>query len=225
MPPLRASLQIVRLLRTLVASYRYVPQSDAGIEQLLTSRCAGWEYLLYAGALVIGIDSLEPRYGDYLLSYAPRLGTMIAESEFPYFLNSQLGEVQVIVDSLNIAVRRDIIEDALGAPGEAGDPGKILHAASRIIRLYGDMLDWAERIRGLALPSEYRRVIEVYARFVSQPIDELRAFARRFAEQVDDIPIAIAENRKIVIEEVITFTIGDDIMQEYSQAMAALRGN
>lgn len=150
---------------------------------------------------------------------------MVAEGEFPYFLQSQLGEISVIIDSLNTAIRSDIFEDAIGPPGEAGDPGKILHAASRIVRLYEDMLLWAERVRGLALPSEHRRVTEALARFVRQPIDELRAFVHRFAEQVDDIPTAIAEGRQVVIDETITFKIDSDAMQELDKGLDALNKN
>ncbi|MGH3192612.1 MAG: hypothetical protein ACRDOL_36260 [Streptosporangiaceae bacterium] len=133
-----------------------LPQNDEQIAQLLSERPPGWEYLLYAGALYAGIEKLETKYSDYMLGYAPRLGAMVGSDDFVHFVKSQLNELEVMVHSLDALFTEQAMEDALGPPGIAGDPNKILHAASRLVRLYGDMLLWAERIRGTAMPSDNR---------------------------------------------------------------------
>lgn len=199
-----------------------VPKNDEQVGQLLGQRPPGWEYMLYAGILLMGIERLEPKYSDYSIGYAPRTGSVIAPGDFSHFLKSQLNELQVMVSSLNTLFSAEVMEDAMGPPGVAGNPDKILHAASRIIRLYEDLMLWAERVRGLAMPSEYRRVAELLVRFSDQPINELRNFTQRFAAQVEELPSAIARNEKIVIDEVVTFAVPDRVSAAFDKALKDL---
>lgn len=195
-----------------------IAKTDDQVAQLLSERPPGWEYLLYAGALCAGVESLEIKYSDYLLKYAPRLGLMIKDDEFLYFLKSQIGELSLMVGTLNTLFGDEVIEDALGVPGVAGNPDKILHAASRVVRLYEDMLLWAERIRGMAMPIGYRKVIESLVQFISQPVNELRDFVKDFGAQVNELPARMAVEEHIVIRGMVTFSIPDDIVEDlYAQ--------
>ena len=198
-----------------------IAKSDEQIAQLLSERPDGWEYLLYSGALCAGIERLETKYSDYSLGYAPRLGIMINRSEFYHFVKSQLGDVEVMIGTLNTLFGAKVIEDAMGPPGVAGDPDKILHAASRVVRLYKDMLLWAERVRGMAMPKEYREAVEILAQFPGQPINELRDFVHRFGAQVNELPSRMARDEDIVIGGTVKFTIPDELVHSYIAKLAA----
>ena len=78
--------------------------------------------------------------------------------------------MEEMVNSLNAIVAEDVMEDALGPLGVHGEPDKILHIASRMVRLYEDMMLWAERLRGVALPCEYREITELLVRFSRRPV-------------------------------------------------------
>jgi hypothetical protein len=201
-----------------VKDYRpHVPRSDGEVGQLLSERPAGWEYLLLAGALVLGIDRLETNYSDYMLGYAPRLGTVISAADFHHFIMSQLNELELMVSSLNRVLADDVMSDAVGLPGEPGNPDKIFHMASRVVRLYEDLMLWAERLRGYAMPDDFRHMVELLVRFSEQPINELRDFTKRLAAQVDEMPSAIANQEQIVIDEVVTFRVPDAIAGEFGR--------
>jgi len=175
-----------------MAAFSGVPRSDDEVGLLINGRTAGWEYMLYAGVLAIGMQRLEQKYVDYSLGYAPRLGSMVSRAEFMDFIMAQLSDLMVMVDSLTKVFTGEVLEDALGAPGDGGDPDRIVHAASRAVRLYEDMLLWAERIRGHAMRPQQRRVAEMLVLFADQPINELRAFAQRLTARVDELPAALA---------------------------------
>jgi hypothetical protein len=200
-----------------------IAKSDEQVAQLLSERPMGWEYLLYAGALRAGVDRLETKYMDYSIGYAPRLGIMIGRDDFLHFIQSQLSELKVMITGLNTMINNaGILEDALGPPGSSGDPDKILHAASRVIRIYEDILLWAERVRGMALPDAHREVAELLVEFSSQPVNALRDFVHRFGAKVNELPSRLARNETIVIEEKVTFTIPDGLVKSFNKKLEAL---
>lgn len=199
-----------------------VPRNDTEIAILLTERPDFWEYMLYAGTLLIGMERLAEKYGDYSIGYAPRLGTMIVRQDFIDFIQNQMGDLRMMINSLNRLFNEYTIEEAVGPPGVSGQPEKIVHAASRIIRLYEDMMAWAERIRGMAMRPEYRRVADSLVRFSSQTIEELRGFVYRFAAEVNEIPSLAEQSDTIVITEHLTFTIPDPLVREFNDALDAL---
>jgi hypothetical protein len=192
-----------------------IAKTDQQVAQLLMERPAGWEYLLYAGALCAGVEKLETKYSDYSLGYAPRLGVMIGSGEFVYFIQSQLSEVEVMIGTLNTLFGDKLI------PSE--DPDRILHDASRVVRLYGDMLLWAERLRGMAMPGKYRTITEALVQFSTQPINELRNLAHDLATQVDELPSRIARDEDVNITVTVRFIIPHELAQTFSAKLATLK--
>lgn len=200
-----------------------VPLDDDETGRLLSERPPGWEYMLLAGSLVQGQRKLDPKYRDYCLGYAPRLGITISPSEFEHFIDSQLGEMQLMAGQLDVVIGPNFMEETVGPLGVTGDPDTIVHNASRLVRLYEDMLMWAQRIRGVAMPSEYRRVADGLVRMLDQPIRELHDFILRFAAQIDKLPAALASGERIVIDETIRLAIPDGVVPEFSSAYAELK--
>jgi hypothetical protein len=203
-----------------------VPRTDEEVATLLTVKPPGWEYLLYAGSLLLGVQRLEQRHSDYMIGYAPRTGTVIMPADFAGYIQSQICELQVIIGMLNVLIGNEtFLRDAIGPPGEAGDPDKIAHAASRIINLYEDFLLWAERIRGHAMPSAERKVADALAKFAEQPIEELRDFVRRLVRRIDNLPAEISSDQStpIIIQETITLTIPSAVSEEFSTRLDDLK--
>jgi hypothetical protein len=199
-----------------------VPRSDEQIGLLLSERPDYWEYFLFAGALVVGLERLQEKYSDYALGYAPRLGLVVPSGEFMHFLDSQLNEFGEMIGLLDKLLSEDVMAEALGPPGVAGEPEKIFHAASRVIRLYEDMLSWAERIRGMSMPKEYRHVAELLVRFSEQPINELRDFVLRFSTRIDELASLSAEGEEVEITERVWFNIPRPLMLEFKAARGSL---
>lgn len=199
-----------------------IAKSDEQIALLLSERPNGWEYLLYAGAMCAGVERLETKYSDYCLGYAPRSGVMIKPEEFLHFARSQLDELETMVHTLNKVFDPQIMEDVLGPPGVPGEPDKVLHGASRLVRMYEDMLLWAERIRGMAMPGEYREVVEILAQMAVQPIGEIRDFVHRFGDKIDYLPVRLARGERVEIAEIVKFTLAQELVESFNTKLRAV---
>jgi hypothetical protein len=206
--------------RTQLNGNHAVPRNDEEVARLLDAKPPGWEYFLFASAMRAGVQKLASSYDDFTLGYAPRLGIMVPGDQFSDFLQSQLSELELMVEYLNKLLTKEVMEEAIGAPGIAGDPEKIFHAASRIIRLYSDMMSWAAYIRGHAMPSDERRIVNALAMFADQPVRELRDFVFRYASQVDELPEYQRRGERLEINETIRFDIPDAIMQDFSTKLS-----
>jgi hypothetical protein len=69
---------------------------------------------------------------------------------------------------------------------------------------------------------EHREVAEALVQFSKQPIEELRSFVLRFAGQAGQLPEAIASGERVVIEERVTFTIPDHLVEEFLRRLRNL---
>lgn len=201
----------------------HVPRTPEELSRIISERPRGWEYLLFAGALILELEPLESRYEDYKLGYAPRLGITVYESQFREYLQIQLGELRVLVDNFTRIFNTETLAPAFGPPGEAGDPAKLLHMAKRMMRLYDELLTWVERLRGTSIPSEYQRLTRILASFADQPIEEIRRFVDEYAANTELIMQAISDDMPISITHNVRFDIPNDITDAFSKEIDRLK--
>jgi hypothetical protein len=200
-----------------------IPSTDEELSRIISEQPIGWEYLLFAGALVLELARLETRYEDYKLRYAPRLGTAVSEPKFREYLNVQLGELQDLVRNIDPLFRDEVIEAAFGAPGVAGDPARLLHLAKRLIGVYDDFLRWVERIRGTSFPSQFKHLMEILVEYADQPIEEMRRFVQGYADFADRIPAVAESGEPLKMEHRVTFSIPDALSRAYREEFDRLR--
>lgn len=199
-----------------------VPRTEEQLSHVLAERPRGWEYLLFAGALILELEPLESRYEDYRLEYAPRLGRFIYEAEFHEYLQTQINELKVLASSFTRIFNNEIAKAAFGPPGVAGDPARLLHLAKRYISIYDELLRWVERLRGTSVPGKYSRLIAILAKYADQPIEEIRRFVREYAENAERIPDAIASGTPLRLEHLLTFSIPDELTAAFSDEIDRL---
>jgi hypothetical protein len=200
-----------------------VPRTQEQLDSVINHQPPGWEYFLFAGALIMELDSLEARYEDYLMGYAPRLGVSIYEAQFMEFYQAQLNELMSIGQFIEQVFSDQVIDRALGPRGVSGDPAKILHLAKRCIGIYDELLRWTERLRGTSVPDKYRELVAILSKYSQQPIAEIRRFVLEYAAQVDRIPSVIASGNSLFIEVHVTFAIPPEISLELNNEWARLR--
>jgi hypothetical protein len=200
-----------------------VPRTEEQLNLLIAERPRGWEYLLFAGALILELEQFESRYEDYKLEYAPRLGRSIYESEFPEYLKIQIEELEILGRNFTRMFNTEVAQAAFGPPGVEGDPARLLHLAKRYISIYDEFLRWVERLRGTAVPGEYSRLIAILARYADQPIEEIRRFVREYAESAGRVPEAIESGVPLQIEHLLTFSIPDELSAAFSNEVDRLK--
>jgi hypothetical protein len=93
-----------------------VPRTQEHLSLLISDKPNAWEYLLFAGALIIEMEPLESRYADYKLGYTPRLGVLVYEAQFPEYFSMQLGELKILASNFEAIYADEVLQSALGPP-------------------------------------------------------------------------------------------------------------
>jgi hypothetical protein len=106
------------------------------------SRCPGWEYLLLSrgirDAILAHADRCEPGAGPT----AP--GTTIDSLQGAVrHVSLQAAAFRAIIGDLSRLFGNEVLDTALGKPGEEGRPKKINELATDVGEVYGLMLAWA----------------------------------------------------------------------------------
>jgi hypothetical protein len=200
-----------------------VPVTSEEQERLLSARPEGWEYLLFAGMLLQGMNNAEPKWRDHELRI-PRG----QKREIPFttdgfrILGRETGWVANQLEARNRVFGQSVQERAFGPPGEPGDPVEIEYFASGVVATYEVLLDWAAEIRNLTCPSDWVEVRELIAQMVDQPIRQIRTFINRAVEEFSRLPALLAAQRDggepVRIHLVLALSANDDVINAFQPA-------
>ena len=202
-----------------------VPCTQEELDRLVKDRPLAWEYLLFAGALIVEMEAFDARYRDYLIGYAPRLGVSIYEANFMEFYRMQYGELLNISRLFGQIFSNQIVESAIGPGGVSGDPAKIFHLAKRYISVYDELLRWTERLRGTLVPTGYQQLIDILSRYSEQPITELRRFVNDYSEKVARIPTVLKAGESITLQIPVKFAVPSELSQELRAEFARIKNH
>ena len=218
------------------AAITQVPRTDAERRQVLLTRPDYWEFLHFAGQLLHERNSVEAKYRDYELRYAPMSGEVAVVGTSAGYIG-QLNDTNTILeyitrqmnDSMNLVEKMgDLFNDeaawkrAFGAPGENGDPERLTHLAKRLNDVYEQVLDWAAKLRGASVPSEFRNLLELAARFADSPVKEYRQFVDGYVAQANTLLEDYAAGRPLRIEGHLAFSISEEVINDYKAELYRL---
>lgn len=185
-----------------------VPRTTQQEAELLRIRPDAWEYLLYASVLRRKMDELEPKYRDHELRFARRTGGRVLEGgEALRYLGDAFGDASANIENVSRVFDPATLERAFGPLGTPGDPILITHLGERVIEIYDGLLDWAATLRGLPVPDEFERVVELSSSFADAPIRQFREFVAEIVDVVDRIPSIVAaasETPKIELSLIVS---------------------
>ncbi|MGC0421441.1 hypothetical protein [Embleya sp. AB8] len=200
-----------------IGGFQAVPTSEAENQALVTCAPVGWEYLLFAGALVQGKHRLEPKWRDYVLGYARPNGRRVQEHDVEHELRGRLTDLLQVSQTVMIILSPDAQERAFGAPGVAGDSDAIVHLAERLVSCYEELLDWSADIRGAVYPISMKHAAQLAASVVGQPAKEMRAFFDQAAATMDGLPDAVAAGRRLDLVLRLTLTVDDRVIADFNR--------
>lgn len=200
------------------------PRTSEEVAILLGERPPGWEYLLYAGMIKQEIDRLGDKYRDHQIEYAPRNGRFVKDDEAAGQVRQNLAVLAEMVESAERVLNLDAQAAAFGTPDVPGepDPDRIVHLASRFVRVYEEFLDWAAGVRGAATASSaLRRVFDVEARWANEPIERMREFADDFVEFTDTLVGRLKAGENIVLQIPVHMELDEKFSEQHQSAWAA----
>ena len=197
-----------------------VPRTAAELQLLLLQRPPSWEYLLFGGELMSALEALEPKYRDYRLGHAPRHGDLLTPAEAARYISRAMDDASYLSHQLEVFMTQEAQERAFGAPGVPGDVDLIQHLARRWTGIYEGFLDWVADLRGVRAPSSWVTALDLFAKYVDDPIETYR----RFVARADEVPAAIKEQRPLTIELSLVLRIPDGTTQAAHAELARLKG-
>jgi len=202
-----------------------VPKDESGRLELLALRPPLWEYLLFGNVLHRARALHEARWRDFQLGYTLKIGPVIEPRQIPDVMAERFSHVGAITSNLEAILSPHAQVRAFGEPGEPGDPGLIEHMASRLIEVYALLLGWVEDTRSLRVPEWAERLKESAIAHATQPIERTHEFVDEFIESLERAIANLADGRtnNEDISMDITFTISDEITQEFELELEQIR--
>lgn len=204
------------------------PRTEDEVAALLNTKPDGWEYLLYGGVLYVERAKVEDQYRDHVLGYAQLAGTPLDLAEAIDEVGAAFGDAQSMVATLMNMFDSERHEHAFGKPGEPGDSALIQHLAKRTIDGYGEVMEWARRLRSMRVPTEMQEAFRLAAAMMDTPVEEFREYIDQAVAQLDQMADLIAqadtnpdisEANPLVVTIQLTLTIGDDAVRKFNDEL------
>jgi hypothetical protein len=166
-----------------------VPRTSEQLQELLTARPDGWEFLLFAGALIRGKDELEPLWRDHQLGLPSGEYHRIDEEDVAGYLSAAFGRVAWTIRPIERIFAAQ--EDVFGKPGEPGDAALIQHSAGWLIEVYRRLLDWAGTVRSADVPEEFELAVELSAQAADLALQRIRSFIDDTVTAIEQLMVAL----------------------------------
>lgn len=204
----------------------HIPRTDQELADVVSFRPPFWEYRLFAGLLLAGLDKLEDKWHDHEFRYA-KMRTHLEDAQQAA---SRLSEIMSRAGGLAGGIERLLTsrntELAFGPPGTPGDPNRIKILASRLVEIYEGFLDVAVDLRSTAVVEELQETFELAAQLMDEPLSNMRDFVNRTAVEIEKI-IDLSERDKLKdgheLTLELTLTINDGAMRDYNNSFERAR--
>lgn len=187
--------------------------------RIILEQPAAWEHRLLGQVLCDAVAAQTDARHAHRRGIALGLGESVPpESTIPW-LKSQMLDLQRIV----LVVERltnEILPEALGPPGEPGDPRLIAFAGRAMGQAYADLIEWCQRVRRTVLDERYARVAQEMSRFSGNVVERLEVMGPGLLQMIED-GLAVPHGdprRDIRIELVLDLDVGR--FEEELQALA-----
>jgi hypothetical protein len=201
-----------------------VPRTPEEETQLLLVRPEMWEYLLFASVMNREKAMLEPKYRDYELGFIRPSGPELDLQESFELVKTAFYGIRGLVSNVERVLGAAAQERAFGPEGTPGDPERIEHLGQRIVEIYEGLLDWAEKLRGAAVPDEFTRIVEVVVLMMDRPISTIRTFIDQTVKDMDRVPALLREptEEPVTVEASLVIDIDEAVMDSFSDEMDRL---
>jgi hypothetical protein len=200
------------------------PRTAGELAQVLAERPRGWEYLYFAGLLHTERESLEDKYRDHEIGYAPTTGERVEDDGAITYLQRALDDIGSLVQRLAVLLAPAHQERAFGAPGVAGSPERIRHLATRWTATYSDLLAWSARLRGASRAAKWAQAFALLARVADVPLHRYREFTDRLVQEVDRIPHRLAAKEMVSLELTLVLAVDEELLAQFTRELKRLTG-
>ncbi len=131
----------------------------------------------------------------------------------------------VVESGVDHALAADVMERAVGKPGEPGDAAAIRALAAELTGVYATMISWGIAVRSAGVDPKWRPAYAALANYVSLPLHQFQDFSAVFSARVGSAMADIRAGKPPGEEIDLTLKLSVDptATAEFDNALAALR--
>ncbi|ANZ38779.1 hypothetical protein BBK82_24640 [Lentzea guizhouensis] len=197
------------------------PITAQAVQALTAERPKGWEYLLYVGVVWQGMRTLDSKYWEHFLRYAPRNGHV----EHGTGLDAVRDRNVLLGEIIAVAVDTIFTPHAQEAAFGAGNADRIIHLGRLFVQTYDEILEWARTIYATSYADAHARVAaRIQARFADQQLEAMHKVAQDLREVADTLVERLTAGEQINVNVPLVFEVDPDLEAEFVIAVGKLSG-
>ncbi|RFZ61374.1 hypothetical protein DE4576_05470 [Mycobacterium marinum] len=192
-----------------------VAKTKEELRELIAQRTPVWEFVLYGSVLYQEREELRPLILDHSIGYAPRNGRRVTElGEAIQLQLDTLSDFLGFSEDFNKLLSPEVHAAAFGAPGEPGDPERIVHLGERFMSVYKQLLDIAANLRGMQPHPSLAQYLQLIAKITDQPLADLDEFIDKYVDLVNDLhdKVINGDQPEYSHQIVVALTLDDDVL-------------
>ncbi|MET4432639.1 toll/interleukin-1 receptor domain-containing protein [Mycolicibacterium sp. 624] len=196
-----------------------VQATQEGLVALLQERPHSWRWAAFASVLVQRREAMSMAMRDHRLGFAHPTGDRITTfDDLADLARNTVHDVEQVGQQMNGFLLTDAFQSVFGTPEDESDadPDGIVHVATRLMDFYDRYLQLAQRVRGVAAPSDFINVLDTCARLVDLPLSGMEDFIEEYLVLVETMPARLiaAEGQHIVHPIGIQIHMDNELLEE-----------
>jgi hypothetical protein len=177
-----------------------------------------WEHLLFGQVLGDSLAEMRRMRRQQQLGLAFVAGEHIAKPM--KWIQAQMQDIKRMGE-MAPPLTDGWLMQALGKPGDSGDPEEIILAAQSFADLYRAFITWSLRLFSANVPEEFRRLKTIGARYTSETIAEIEQLGPHVIERVR-LELAKPENERQPLEFTFRGWIVDQTVADFNRELRRL---
>lgn len=152
--------------------------------RLIIERPGAWEYRLFSQVLSDGIKASREVRRDYEYGLVYEKKYLLSNiDELSRWAKIKFDEARALID--NSMKLLDVLEEAVGAPGEPGNPEHIVYVANKLVEVYTNLLRWISDCKSMVAEDNYKRFVELISIIPSNAIREIEEFSQELKSRLE----------------------------------------
>jgi hypothetical protein len=167
-----------------------------------------WEHLLLVQAIRDELDLRSERRREHELGLYFQTGEQLQGVEIVAWSQVRMREIMRIGNGLTLIFGQPVI-DAMGPPGEPGNPELIIFVARKMGAAYEASLDWARRVRTAHADEIWSRTLEELGKLVNDLITEIDRWSTASLDSVNAAAETFVPGVKVKLDLSLKISIGE----------------
>lgn len=175
------------------SSRREVAQKRAPLLETAQSRPPGWEFLLFGKVMAHLLshvqcwETLRDRNPSATSSPVPsRAAALKVLTRYPTLASEAM-------DGFASTFAIDRQEEAFGAPGEPGDPVRIIRLAEEVIQFYARLRDLGQGLSDVRMDGDLLKAREALRALTDEPAVQISTFVGDTYQRTEQLPALLAK--------------------------------